>query len=120
MSQRWPVHPPPREFDILEHWIGELAAAYGVSKLTFCCQALGLKPQEIALLRDNPPEQALRKLEAGTGVPLQQLQDMTIHTLFRRMTQALERIRQEDPEGFAALERQFVHRAPHPAPAASS
>ena len=59
MRPRWPLHPPPREFDVLEHWIERLAAAYGVSKLTFCRQALGLTPPEIAMLRDNPPEQAL-------------------------------------------------------------
>ena len=119
MSPRWPLHPPPHEFDVLERWIERLAAAYGVSKLTFCCQALGLTPPEIALLRDNPPEQALRRLEAGTGVELQQLQNMSIHTLLRRITEALERLRQEDPEGFAALERQCARLAP-PAPAASS
>lgn len=106
MNPRWPLHPQPYEFDVLERWIERLAEAYGVSKLTFCRQALGLTPPEIALLRDNPPEQALRKLEAGTGVPLQQLQNMSIHTLFRRMTEALERFRKEDPDGFAALERQ--------------
>jgi hypothetical protein len=120
MSPRWPLHPPPHEFDVLERWIERLAAAYGVSKLTFCCQALGLTPPEIALLRDNPPEQALRRLEAGTGVPLQQLQNMSIHTLFQRITEGLERFRQEDPEGFASLERLCASLAPLPAPAASS
>jgi hypothetical protein len=74
MTPRWPLHPPPHELDVLERWIERLAAEYGVSKLTFCRQALGLMPPEIALLRDNPPEQALCSLEAGTGVPLQQLQ----------------------------------------------
>ncbi|HEY7326453.1 MAG TPA: hypothetical protein VH592_02355 [Gemmataceae bacterium] len=98
------LHPPPHEFDVLEHWIELLAAEYGVSKLTFCRQALGLTPTEIALLRDNPPEQAL-----------QQLKNMSIHTLFRRITEALERFRQEDPEGFTELERQCARLARHPA-----
>lgn len=115
MNPRWPLHPQPYEFDVLEHWIERLAAAYGVSKLAFCRQALGLRPPEIALLRDNPPEQVLRRLEAGTGVPLQQLQNMSIHTLLRRVIEALERFSQEDPEGYAELERQFARFARHPA-----
>jgi hypothetical protein len=114
MSLRWPLHPPPREFDVLEHWIERLAVAYGVSKPAFCRQALGLTRPEIALLRDNPPEQALRRLEAGTGVPLQQLQNMLVHTLFQRLTEALEQLRREDPEGFAELEWQCARLAPSP------
>ena len=72
------------------------------------------------MLRDNPPEQALRRLEAGTGVPLHQLQNMSINTLFRRITEAMERFRREDPEGFATMERQWARLAHHPATAASS
>jgi TniQ len=107
MNPRWPLHPPPYEYDVLDRWVERLAAEYGVSKPVFCRHALGLTHQEIGLLRSNPPEEVLSKLETGTGVPLQRLQDMTTIKVFQRMTRALEQFMQEDPEGFALLEWSF-------------
>jgi hypothetical protein len=68
MSPRWPLHPTPREYDVLDRWVERLAAEYGVSMAVFCRHALGLTHQEICLLRSDPSEEVLRKLEAESRI----------------------------------------------------
>ncbi|MBT9587880.1 TniQ family protein [bacterium] len=105
---RWPLHPPPDEHETLERWVGRLAVEYGVSLPVFYRQALGLAPQEFTLMRNNPPDEALHKLEVGTGVPLQDLRDMSAQRIFQRLVAELNRLNREEPEAFADLVRLSV------------
>ena len=100
----WPLHPQPYEWDVLDSWLKRLADAYGVSFRVFCRHALGLSREEMGSLRDKPSEETLRTLEAGTGVSIERLRDMTTLRVIQRCTQALERFMQADPQGFAILE----------------
>ncbi len=98
---RWPLHPLPREYETLECWVGRLAAEYSVSLDVFCRHALGLTLREFATMQNDPPKEVLRKLEIGTGVPVQDLQSMSREKIFQRLMAALERLLQEDPGAFA-------------------
>lgn len=82
-----------------------LAAEYRVPLTIFYTQALGLRPEEFSLMRVNPPDEALRRLAVGTGVPIQNLREMTAQRAWQRMMAELNRLYREEPESFAELER---------------
>jgi hypothetical protein len=44
----------------------------------FCRHALGLEGQDIYRPRGDPPMGALLALEAGTGIPVERLQEMAV------------------------------------------
>lgn len=82
-----------------------LAAEYRVPLPIFYTQALGLRPEEFSLMRVNPPDEVLRRLAVGTGVPIQNLREMTGQRAWQRMMAELNRLYLEEPESFAELER---------------
>ena len=87
----WPLHPPPYEYEPLERWVRRLANAYGVSYAVFCRHALGLSLVDAHRLYDEPPEGALVKLAAGTGMPVDRLRQRTVGALLERCQRELER-----------------------------
>lgn len=108
LNQRWPLHPQPHDYETLERWLERLAAEYRVPLKTFYTQALGLRREEFALMRVNPPDEALRRLAVGTGVPIQNLREMDAQRTWQRMMAELNRLYREEPEAFAELERMTV------------
>lgn len=100
---RWPLHPPPYKYETLQCWVERLAAEYGVSLSLFCRQALGITHLEFARAGNNQPDEVLRKLAVGTGVPMQELRDMSLERILYRLMSELERLHREEPEAFAEL-----------------
>lgn len=89
----WPLRPPPREKERIDHWLRRVAKAYGLTTPIFCCYALGIPRGHIHLLRMNPSKEVLAKLEAGTGVSVQRLQEMTEGALLEQYNASLEQSR---------------------------
>jgi len=98
------LHPQPHEYETLERWLERLAAEYRVPLTIFYTQALGLRPEAFSLMRVTPPDEALRRLAVGTGVPIQDLREMTAPRMWQRMMAELNRLYRENPESFAELE----------------
>ena len=73
----WPLRPQPRDHERIDLWVRRLAKAYGLTTATFYRYALGLPRAGLQLLRTNPPEEVLARLEAGTGVSIAKLRTMT-------------------------------------------
>lgn len=101
MQKRWPLHPMPDEYESLRPWVERLAKAYGVTFNTFCKHALGVPRSDTILLFRDPPEDVLIKLEAGTGITIEQLRDMTLDNVWKRIMRQLEIEYQRNPEAFA-------------------
>lgn len=77
MHGRWPLHPAPGDYELLPRWIRRLADAYGVSVAIFSKHALGIPPDQVYKLTNDPTEDVLARLEAGTGIPVERLREMT-------------------------------------------
>jgi len=104
MNPRWPLHPVPDKYETLIRWLERTAAAYGVSMAVFCRHALGVERQEMCRLDStDPPIAALFAIEAGSGIPIEQLQDMTHARVFARIWADLEDMMKLDPEAFARM-----------------
>jgi hypothetical protein len=86
----WPLHPQPLKYETLTMWVERLAAAYGVSFRFFCHRVLGLVFAEMAAMCNDPSEQLLDKLAAGTGVPPKRLREMTIGSLIGQFQKELD------------------------------
>lgn len=106
----WPLHPKPSEYEILYRWIERLARAYGVSFRVFCRVVLGLTPEEIGDLRTILPEKALHILSNGTGVPISDLRERDLYSMFRRAQDELERDIKAHPEKYEQLLNKWVHK----------
>jgi hypothetical protein len=96
----WPLHPAPSEYESLLSWIERLAKAYGVSVPVFCKHALGIPQNQIFLLNTYPPEEALARLAAGTGIPIERLRDMTIYKRWERLMNHAKALLEENPRVF--------------------
>lgn len=81
---RWPLHPMPGEYEVLAPWIRRLARAYGVTDYVFYKHALGCLEGEPAGMNADPPVVELERLEAGTGVPVRRMRDMTTDRVMAR------------------------------------
>ena len=86
----WPLHPQPHKYEPLSLWVERLAGAYGVYYRTFCYHALGLRGSDILELSENPSEEVLEKLAAGTGVPVNRLREMTIGSLMSQLQNEMQ------------------------------
>ncbi len=83
--RRWPLHPKPGEWEVLQTWVRRIAREYGVSYDTFLHKALGrtgLGARELEAIT----EAQLGILAAGTGVPIEQLRGMNNAANIGRLT----------------------------------
>lgn len=100
MNQKWPLHPQPASYQLLRHWIENLAEAYEVSYKSFCKNALKLNPEEINTLSRSPPEKALIILSNGTGVAIADLRERSLYAMWKLLLQELAKSLEENPESF--------------------
>lgn len=96
----WPLHPRPWQGESLSSYVHRLAEAYGISLDLFCRDTIELRPHHL----DYPPREALERLSAGTGIPLERLEDMQPERLWARLAEEARRFL-ATPEGKAAFER---------------
>ena len=84
-NRRWPLHPKPREWEVLQTWVRRVAGAYGVGYDTFLRRALGRTGPGARDLEDITEAQ-LATLAVGTGVPIEQLRGMNTAAIIGRLT----------------------------------
>lgn len=95
----WPLHPPPRNADILAGYVKRLAGLYDVSYENFCLGALGIPSSDRAALSlDDPSDEVLHRLSIGVGVSVDRLRVLRRETAFARVTAEIERFFLEHPE----------------------
>ena len=87
---KWPLHPQPRPYETLTTWMWRIADVYGVSYRTFCRVGLGLSNDEIGRLWNDPPEAAIMQLARGTGVPQEQICQMSSSLIMSRLLKEFE------------------------------
>ena len=100
LGRRWPLHPQPSDWEDLQTWVRRIAAMYGVSYDAFLLNALdhtGCGARDL----DQAPIGVLAKLSVGTGLPIEQLLDMTTSRVMRRVVH-MPRAWLETAEGQAA------------------
>lgn len=97
-ARRWPLHPMPREYEILSPWIRRLAQAYGVTDRMFYKHALGCPAGEPMEMNAYPPADVLEHLAAGTGVPIERMRDMTTDRVMARTVAELRQVLMIGPE----------------------
>ncbi len=97
------MHPQPREWEGLETWVRRIAEAYGVGYDTFLHHALGRTGRGARDL-DHLGDEALGRLSAGTGVPVEQLRGMQTGSAMARVTERIQGWL-ESEEGRAALDQ---------------
>lgn len=100
-NRRWPLHPRPSEWEDLETWVRRIAEAYGVSYDAFLLNALDHTGRGARDL-NRAPDGVLARLSVGTGISIQQLQDMTSSRIMARLFSRAGELR-ETPEGRAIL-----------------
>jgi hypothetical protein len=84
-GRRWPLHPRPREWEVLHTWVRRIAGAYGVGYDTFLCKALGRTGPGARDL-ETITEAQLAMLAVGTGVSVEQLRGMNTAAIMGRLT----------------------------------
>ena len=105
---RWPVHPPPQSGEALSSWLIRVAASYGLQLEDLIAYNLGAASLDIgkrdeALLDRDPPAGVLLALHERTGVPLHQIERMTIGGW---MPWLLDTFDPTEPDAFATFVRQ--------------
>jgi hypothetical protein len=105
MEKHWPLHPKPRSYETLEWYVRRLAECYGARYENFCLRALGISvnDSEARRFREPTPE-LLRRLSDGTGISIDQLEQMTFQRTLNRMLEEFGRF-VETPDGRAWLEQ---------------
>lgn len=80
------MHPKPYDYESLETYVRRLAEVYGVSYESFCLHALGI-PRADSETRQfkKPSPEILSRLSEGTGIPVDQLEQMSLWRLFNRL-----------------------------------
>ena len=109
MQKRWPLHPKPYPYETLERYVHRLAECYGVHYEHFCRRALCIQGNDSKARRFQEPTPALlRRLSDGTGIPVSQLEQMTLQHVWEKL---MDEMRQyaETPEGQAELKRVSTH-----------
>jgi hypothetical protein len=96
-SRRWPLHPPPSEWEDLETWVRRIAEAYGVSYDAFLLNALDHTGRGARDL-NKAPDGVIARLSIGTGVSIERLQDMTSSRIMARLVSRAHELL-ETPEG---------------------
>ncbi len=88
-GRRWPLHPKPREWEVLETWVRRIAAAYGIGYDTFLRRALGRTGRGARYLAEITDVELVR-LAVGTGVPIERLYGMNTGAILGRMTASIQ------------------------------
>jgi hypothetical protein len=96
-SRRWPLHPPPSEWEDLETWVRRIAEAYGVSYDAFLLNALDHTGRGARDL-NKAPDGVIARLSTGTGISIERLQDMTSSRIMARLVSRAHELL-ETPEG---------------------
>nr|WP_083545936.1 TniQ family protein [Janibacter indicus] len=83
MTRRWPLHPPPREGEVLSSWVTRLAKPYGMTVEELLRHDVAPPGTDTTSLTRadldlDPPAGALLILADRTGVPLGDIRRMTI------------------------------------------
>jgi len=89
VERRWPLHLQPREWELLENWVRRIAEAYGVSYDAFLKHALGRVGRGARDL-ERITDGELARLSAGTGVPVEQLQEMNAGAIMARVNDRVQ------------------------------
>ena len=84
-GRRWPLHPKPGEWEVLQTWVRRIAREYGVGYDTFLRRALDRTGPGARDL-ETITEAQLRMLAAGTGVPVERLRGMNTAAIMGRLT----------------------------------
>jgi hypothetical protein len=109
MQKRWPLHPKPYSNETLERYVRRLAECYDARYEHFCRRALDIPADDSQARRfHEPTPELLRQLSDGIGIPVGQLEQMTLPRIFKRLVEELGKFA-ETPEGRAALEN-FANR----------
>ena len=109
MQKLWPLHPKPYSNETLERYVRRLAECYGARYEHFCLRALGIPVDDSQVRRfQEPTPELLRQLSDGTGIPVGQLERMTLQKIFNRLVEELGQFA-ETPGGRAEFEN-FTNR----------
>jgi TniQ len=86
MQRKWPLHPKPYDYETLERYVHRLAKTYGISYESFCLHALGISraDSETRHFKEPSPE-ILSRLSDGTGIPVDDLEQISLWRLFNRL-----------------------------------
>ena len=102
---RWPLHPQPYSYETLGQYARRLAECYGASYENFCLRALGIPTVDSQARRfKEPAPEVLQRLSQGTGVPVEQLEQMTWWRIWARLLDEMHQYA-ATPEGQAEIER---------------
>lgn len=101
MIKKWPLHPKPHTYQLLNSWIERLAEIYGVSHRSFCKNVLGLESHEISRLRSSLPERVIFILANGTGISITDLSTRDLSGIFEKLKQAIEKEIEKNPDAFS-------------------
>lgn len=91
LQRRWPLHPRPYTYETLVGYVRRLADQYGVGYGTFCLRALGIPSADgEARSFGNPAPEVLLRLSAGTGIPVERLEQMTLAHIWHGLIEELD------------------------------
>jgi hypothetical protein len=100
-GERWPLHPLPGEWEVLEDYIRRLARAYGVGYDLFLRRALGRRGRGARDIEGAGFDEVAARLSAGTGVPVERLCELRSERVMARLAEAAH-VGGDTPEGQAA------------------
>jgi len=100
----WPLHPKPKEWEVLEVWVRRIAREYGIGYDTFLRKALGRTGPRARELEEITDAQ-LAELAIGTGVSIEQMRGMNIATVMKRQTENIQiwLLTEEGRDGLAQI-----------------
>lgn len=99
MNKKWPLHPKPKDNQLLSDWIKDLAKIYEISYPNFCRRVLMLTGDEIYELRTSVPERILTILSNGTGVAIDELEGRDLNSRYKEWEKEYqEGMTSENPE----------------------
>ena len=105
VQKRWPLHPKPHDYETLERYVRRLAECYGSRYEHFCHRGLGIPTDDSQARRfQEPTQELLRRLSDGTGIPVRELEKMTLQHVWGQLMDEM-RLYAATPEGQAELEK---------------
>lgn len=101
MDKKWPLHPKPKEHQLVYEWVTDLAALYEINYQTFCKKVLKLTNEEIYDLRSNAPVAVLTILANATGIAIEELKGRDMNSRFKKWKEEYEeKLKQDNEEQF--------------------
>jgi len=84
--KRWPLHPQPDTYEMIDPYLRRLALCYGVQHRYFLQKILAMSVSELQEYRmEELPPKALQILSNGTGVRLRRLKLMSPTNVWKRI-----------------------------------